>query len=266
MPHVQSCISATTPNSLTASASFSAPVGIGSAVVGAVIFSNVFSGTITVSDDQGNSYLSALSYTTQTITTGLVKEFGFAVFWRGNIRNSPQTITITMSPSAPALKVMASEFNSALGVTDVHDAVSTAGIVVTAGQVYTPPAMTLGGVNEDLFFAAGNADGGTITTSTAGVTQQVTDTTDYTGTIFTASQIPAGTALTPALTFQSAGLAVVMPLALKSQANGAGTRFQLQAKATMNPISIRMSGSVTCQLQAPAQFSFLGTAAQIYST
>jgi hypothetical protein len=91
---VQGAISADSPAaSTTVSATFAAPVASGGAVLGILLVGAGTAGTITITDDKGNTYAKPVDLTDATESDRMV------MFYCLNITNAPSTITVTSSIS-----------------------------------------------------------------------------------------------------------------------------------------------------------------------
>jgi len=120
-----------------ATVSFTATVGAGNTVVGAIFagLTNFGTVTFTITDDKSNTYIPVAP---RVVPSGAPGMQMFALY---NIRNAPQTITITPSVAVDFLQGVADEYSGTL-VIDAATAQSLVGPgtlpnVITSGTVTT---------------------------------------------------------------------------------------------------------------------------------
>jgi len=244
-----------TNNSTSVSLVLPSPVGYGNAVVGCIIWDYTFSGAMSITDDKGNFYT-----LTTLANSGITQILGVAC---GGIINSPQTITLTINPSAGFVKLLICEYTPVFGLANPRDAVVIASQAVTAGTPFTVgPVSTSYGTQDVIAFCTNRGGGDLVPVSPA--VSRISNLTDFTAVAADLSTTAPGNYSIQFTPSQSGTVYSV----IYSLRPGFQIRSSLRVLGKGFPSSIKNTNGHRAKVlfSGKATLQFLGTTGQVYLT
>lgn len=276
MPQVQSAISQTLKNSTTATLTFPQKIGVGNAIVGMVCYDYTFSAaTSSITDDQSNTYTQGTADIVQyNIGNPNFWQLRAVPFYLGNITNGPQTLTVSLSPSATFTKILASEYTGAIRLANPIDVFGfQVGDMVNPGTAVDWASFSTQYNNEDIWWGVFSRDGGVITVSstftgiTPGFNVRASDSTDTSALIFDQTVLAKNVSANAYVSVSVPTDYVVGNVNLRPALAGGSSLVNLRGKLTTPKVTISPPSKSLFTLQGQCALVQTGTTtAQVYIT